>query len=418
MKISMKVLILAVLLTFAQSSFAGGMSGGGGEIIDDMHNPWFVENTKSVTYCVKTDTSSVSTDPATIETAVDTAIKDWTEIFSDYQTHHPDTPLKLGTQTWVKVDCNTPVDVAFQFGWGTLSSEQIMDLSGDSDPHKYIAVAWRTSYDETRLKGQGFVYIGSDFGPNAFLSGPDQVERPWQHSGLLYLELIHELGHVFGLPHLSSKILDFTSRWAMSEYFPEEVLGQWLWVTGFPTIESQSSGDTAFFDPTSFQKCGLDQGDDRAKKILAWFEAPTGTTCLGFQIAIQGSQVASLSIQATDKNVKPLGAPIAITIDSSKVQGMPDIELYMNPKQTVFPPPTYNYLPYLPGPGSHSGEVMGRYPSPSGKNHPLLATFDNDGSLKIFASDASGNITELLDTLSFINSQRLRTNPRAFSATK
>jgi hypothetical protein len=421
MKVSMKVLILAaLLLTFAQSSFAGGMSGGGGEIIDDMHNPWFVENTKSVTYCIKIDTSSVSADPATIEMAVDTAISDWTHIFSEYQTHHPDTPLKLATQTWVKVDCGKPVDVAFQFGWGTLSPDQIADLSEEGHPQKYIAVAWRDSYDQTQLKGRGFVYVGSDFGPYAFSRGPDPVKLPWQHSGLIYLELIHELGHVFGLPHLSSRILDVNTRWVMSEWFPEVILGNWLWKDGYPTIESQSAGDTPLFDPILFQRCSLDQSDAQTKKILDWFEAPAGTACLNFLIDIQGTKVASLTVQAADKNAKPLlDVPIPIAIDSSNVTGMADIELYLNPKQTVFAPPTYNYLPYLPGPGGHSGEVMGTYISPSGMKRPLLVIFNSDAAFKIAVTDpATGSISELIDNLSFGAERSKTTNPRAFGATK
>lgn len=377
----------------------GGMSGGGGgEIIDDFHNPWFVENTQAITYCIKIDQSSFSADSATIAKVVTNSIQQWNHEFTSYQARHTSTPLKLATQTWIAVDCSGPVDITFQFGWGTLDSKQIEELSDDGDPHKYIAVAWRTDYDQTQLKGKGYVFVGSDLGENAFDTGVDQIDRPWQYAGLLELEVLHELGHVFGLPHLSPKILGFTSRWLMSEAFPEVLLRQWLWPQGPPQLDDDSvSGAIDFFDPTNFQKC-FDVTTPQGKAIADWFGTPASTACLIFNLTINEAQVTSFNFQTVD-TANHIGTPVPIAIDQSSLTGLPDIELYLNPQQKVFPAPRASYLPYVAGPAGHSGQFTGHYKAPNGKSLAFLATFDVDYSLKIIVSDpTSGNIVELLDT--------------------
>ena len=57
----MKKLIISLLslffsLFFMNSyafAYGGGWTTGGGEIIEDSQNPWFIQNTKEIKYCVQ-----------------------------------------------------------------------------------------------------------------------------------------------------------------------------------------------------------------------------------------------------------------------------------------------------------------------------------------------------------------------------
>jgi guanylate kinase len=62
-------------------------------------------------------------------------------------------------------DCNNSADLKFQLGF--LTEDQKKEITNYK---QLLGVAYRTSYDQVNLKGQGFIYIAPEKGPNRPLS--------------------------------------------------------------------------------------------------------------------------------------------------------------------------------------------------------------------------------------------------------
>jgi hypothetical protein len=189
----------------------------GGELTKESNNPWFVRNTTEVRYCVEVDLASVSIPQTEAITRVEEALHYWKLEFEKI----PKATLQLagyfelGGQKWVRVECGLgTADVRFLFGVGTLSPEERAHLGDVTD---YVAVTTRTEYDPETLRGRGFVYFASDFGPTRFRAGNSNlVVHAWSDANLSRYAMIHELGHIYGFQHTGSGI--------MSEVFLEQML--------------------------------------------------------------------------------------------------------------------------------------------------------------------------------------------------
>jgi hypothetical protein len=180
----------------------GTITSGGGYIFGYEANPWFVGNTKVVKYCVEIDRVNFGLEQSKVEIAISEAISSWKKAFATNPFSHsevlPANILVLGTQDFVQVDCaNDDVDLRFQFG--VLSAAQTR-LVGR--PQDFVAFTKETSYDEAQMHGKGFIYVSPESGPLR-PTVDDMAEHFWQFSDglLLELALMHELGHVFGIPH-------------------------------------------------------------------------------------------------------------------------------------------------------------------------------------------------------------------------
>lgn len=53
----LKFILLAVVGVLSLDVYAG-MDSGGGKIVKDSNNPWFVNNTSQVNYCIERDSST------------------------------------------------------------------------------------------------------------------------------------------------------------------------------------------------------------------------------------------------------------------------------------------------------------------------------------------------------------------------
>lgn len=193
MNLLYKVLIVTVLgLNLAN---AGGWVVGGGELIGDNNNPWFLHNTTEVKYCLKLDEQNFGLTRQESERIIAEGFKFWMRQFQRQPTSMPAFPL--GRQFFKQVTCDQNPDIQFQFG--ILDLEQLNNLK---DIERKIAFTVRTDYDRVNMKGKGFVYISPESGPLK-VQNPRVVERPWSRSksALAQFVLIHELGHVFGIQH-------------------------------------------------------------------------------------------------------------------------------------------------------------------------------------------------------------------------
>jgi hypothetical protein len=188
------------------TTYAGTTSSGGAEFIGDGHNPWFIENTTTVSYCIIHDPAvfhlPASAGQDFLGSKIRNALAFWKREFDSTVAPRdilgPQPPsFKVATQEFVETECGPATDIRFQFG--VLSEDQIEILG---DPQKYLAAYARTSYDQANLRGAGFIYLSADSGP---LAPADEniAKMPWAlgNGGLIEKAIAHELGHVFGLGH-------------------------------------------------------------------------------------------------------------------------------------------------------------------------------------------------------------------------
>jgi hypothetical protein len=212
-------------------SAGGGWVGGGGELIKDGHNPWFLNSVKDVTYCVLLDQTNFGVNDEVVNRSIEKAIQFWKFEFSQATVPSYETwgSLALATQNFHKVECSESTDITFQFG--VLNQEQSAYLR---KPQDFAAITVRTNYDQKTLHGRGFVYVSPEKGPLAYNS-EGVIGEAWslQDSKLLDLTLIHELGHVFGLSHMGNL------GTLMSEGFVETILA-WAKIDSNGLFEDQN----------------------------------------------------------------------------------------------------------------------------------------------------------------------------------
>lgn len=190
---------LLALAFISTSSFGGNGSSGGGNIFGDQLNPWFLQNTKTVEYCVEVDPDFSSLSRTQILAMIESSLNYWKRTFASYSGNFEhDFPFeaKAGTQDFIYSEaCTSSTDLKFQLGF--LTEDQKKEITNYK---QLLGVAYRTAYDQVNLKGQGFIYIAPEKGPNRPLS-PNMHSNPWSFGKGLGLEMIltHEIGHMFGL---------------------------------------------------------------------------------------------------------------------------------------------------------------------------------------------------------------------------
>ena len=139
-----------------------GWSSGGGELIRDANNPWFLSNTKDVKYCIQIDEKNFGQTKQQVRERIGKALQFWQIQLKDLEylefglTHFDS---RIGTQNFKEELCSDKTDIVFQFG--ILTAEQKENLKNLS---KTIGITVRTDYDEVNMKGKGFVYIAQEAG--------------------------------------------------------------------------------------------------------------------------------------------------------------------------------------------------------------------------------------------------------------
>lgn len=324
------ITVVGVLFTASAYAGGGGWGSSGGELLRDMQNPWWVKNTSEVRYCIQVDEKSLSLNVDQIPAMIELAISYWQKEFNTFPKYLDESfgyePLfkltGVGSQSFKKTECDGSEDLRFQFGFGTLTEEQRKKLV---EPRNYVEVAVRTEYDEEQLRGKGFIFIASDVGPNAFYSNPNMIERPWRYGSLVVAELIHGLGHVFGIPHVGEKYS------LMSQQFPEMLLDK--------SSEQEIAKATwrelpAFFrPPNSFRSCFTEERlpVDVAKSFFGLSGSPG--SCITFEI---NEQTREILIQETQENDTKKVTVGKITGAQYAPVYNPAVQVILTDKQKVF----------------------------------------------------------------------------------
>ncbi len=196
----MRILIIVFYFMSFNATAGEGWVSGGGELIQDAQNPWFIKNTKQVKYCLIIDEKNFGQQLEEVRPRIIKAFSFWKTQFTQSAYYFAYPEIRLGEQSFQEVKCDESPDIVFQFG--TLTVEQIKKIE---NPNRHVGITVRTSYDRINLKGKGFVYISPQEGPLKvdLHSIKDKNWKPWTAAKGAYLlpVLIHEIGHIFGIPH-------------------------------------------------------------------------------------------------------------------------------------------------------------------------------------------------------------------------
>lgn len=203
----------------------GGWTSGGGELLEDAHNPWFVRTyslLSTISYCIDRDEDQFGVTQQTAQDVIRSAIEQWRRDFQ-YAGKPPgikSTPYYVADEMWVERPCpkeGEPDDIMVRFQLGTLTAAQRQELDQHHiDPTHYISLAIRQHYNRQTLRGSGFIYVSPSQGILRSKAA-DMVENPWatETGNAFFAVVMHELGHVFGVPHGG------TNQQLMGASFPE-----------------------------------------------------------------------------------------------------------------------------------------------------------------------------------------------------
>ena len=182
-----------------------GWAVGGGEIRGDAINPWFIQNTKVISYCIESVPefgAGKFGEPEQLDWLIAQAFDYWKKEFVGIYAKSAD--IRVGTQNLNRqASCDDLTDIRFQFGF--LTDYQINSLKRQGiDPVKNVALSVRTGYLKKEMKGKGFVYLAPRKGD---LKPEGKFSPPWNTSmNAIFTTLVHEIGHIYGVPHNSNPL--------------------------------------------------------------------------------------------------------------------------------------------------------------------------------------------------------------------
>ncbi len=195
----------------AASSFGGDESGwisSGGESFYNAKNPWVLAG-ENISYCLEMDQAGFPMNRQEVLALIEESFQYWQTEFSknsDLSNSPFRKSYKLGNnKIELKEQCLGYEDVQFKLGTNQLSAQELSYL--EENGHSYLGVSVRKEYDPKALRGRGFIFISSHDDIKKTFRSPDLYTTPWNHHQLLMLTIIHELDHVFGIPHMGSSLM-------------------------------------------------------------------------------------------------------------------------------------------------------------------------------------------------------------------
>ncbi|MGZ5279782.1 MAG: hypothetical protein ACXWC9_07570 [Pseudobdellovibrionaceae bacterium] len=320
--------LFIIFIFFHQMSLAQGWVSSGGELFQNAKNPWFVKSTSLVKYCIQIEKNHFSADAATVASTLREGFEYWKAEFIRSQSLSSASSFQVATQTFEQVDCTANPDIQFQFGYGTLTAKQIAELK---NPSKYIGVTVRTSYEPIQMKASGFVYFSSDSGPHAYNNKGDLIDKAWSRPLILKYAILHELGHIFGIPHMGSGL--------MSEVFLNQILNKGL------VDKYESTPVEPFLRPNSeIESCAV------TSAARTWFGVPAGSFCVQVQTGPMGSPWKVFAKKDKDANPEEIGELRSVTPNMADQRGKPVVVLELTEEQKVFTAQEAAFRSFILGP--------------------------------------------------------------------
>jgi hypothetical protein len=328
----MKKLLVGLFLIHVSSLAHAGWVSSGGESLLFEKNPWFVKNTSTVNYCIQMDAPSFSITQPAVEKLIQEAFDFWKKEFSANGSGRANQPgyAQIATQNFIlKSECDS-VPLIFKFGLKNLDSEERHHLV---DPKKFIGVTIRKEYSLETLQASGIIYITADKGADAYTNNGMLISEAWKHPALLRYALIHELGHMFGLPHEGSGI--------MSEVFMSVLLNSRL-VNEFENLAQMN-----VLNPQNYFEVCRDSG---GMFNPDFFGAAKSARCLKFEAIKNANLQWAVSVKETEQGeYKTLGTVQADSLDQSPYALKPAVIVQLPDEQKVFSATETILGPFLVG---------------------------------------------------------------------
>lgn len=358
-------LLAALALGFASPALSvGGDISGGGELLEDRINPWFVQEgthgssaKKIVKYCVLADEEAFGVAIPVLRKHVQAAFRFWDEeLRAAYLPENgPNgSQVLVGAESYFPADTCDGASIIFQFG--TLAYDQIVDFAHRGlDPQNFVALALRTEYAASgNMQGKGIVYIAPPTGPLA-MRGRDVVPDTWSRDSHQRLDAIlaHEIGHVFGLQHGTS------TEDLMGALFPERMVS--------------ANADWDGYLPGVFK---VTMNSERRLKcwpgglppfIAAYFSAPASDECLAVVVRDQRVIFQTRKKHSVERTVVGELTFDSVLVDREETL----VALWLPEERQLFKNVTPRYGRILPGPTARHRQVSGTYVPKVGESRSL-----------------------------------------------
>lgn len=364
--------LLATFLHASTASATGGDVSGGGELLEDRINPWFVQEgtvpttKKIVSYCLIADESAFGVSMSDLEKQVQNAFRFWQdELAAAYLPANSPTggQVLVGAESFFQASTCENARIIFQFG--VLTNEQLTDFKNrELDPTNFVALAMRTKYDPASMQGTGYVYIAPPRGPLA-MHGRDIVPDTWATDSNLRLSgiLAHELGHVFGLQH------DASREHLMGAEFPERIVTKGSGWTGFiPGI---------FKVPMNVDRVLICSETKISNFLLEFFSAPADAACI--TAIIRQNRMILSSRRKREGTSTKLGE---IQFESELLEREESlIDLWLPSERYLFKNVATRFGRILPGPTVRHRQVAGTF-------FPAASPLEHQRSVQVHLSPA------------------------------
>ena len=378
------------MLPLSFGAGGGGWHSSGGEIFRDAKNPWFVRNATAVRYCISVDSKGISASESKVKADLRAALDYWKNEMQRTLLP-PSGAAEIGSPDFVEVECASGVaEISFLVGFDSLAGPEREYLI---DPRKFIGVTVRTDYDSVHLKGEGFVFIASDRGPNSYVDpalgdASTLVPEAWSKPNLLRYAFLHEIGHVFGVPHAGAGL--------MSEVFLERLVDLKLY-----ELFGSSAIEPFFFPPAATEDCLVHEN--------AFFGADLDSPCLSIDLP-RPSQLDRLPVYEVNtvggtRLRKLIGEIRNLKSDFMNIQHRPAIFIQLPAEQSVFTQDEAAYRSFMIGGMFFDGTYAGTYVPAAAGGRPKNVSVRITSNTLVVEGAVGGMVTPVFNYSSWLNAK-------------